>query len=1002
MSEAFDAYHKWLAIRPEHQPPDHYRLLGVAQFETDPDVISAAADQRMSHLRTFQAGPRGGESQRLLNEVSAAKVTLLHTEKKAAYDAKLRELQAQQSPVAPAAPMAAPVAPVPPTVAPPTPAAKPEPVAPELGGLFATVVCGGAEADPAKQRAGKRDSRDLAPWIMAAGAVVVGLIAIGVAAVMLPPGPEATTARKPPSSSAQPQAVESLEPLRKPLREEQQQVEPSAPTTVGEELGEEAPDDAPAPPPASAELKAEGPTTDELADAEPPDAVSPVVEWSGKVPPPAVAPFAEEKAKALQRAWAEYLDVPVAWEDPIGMTFVLIPPGEFTMGTSDEELAELLKMDWPGGKDKDVQSEGPEHRVVISRPFFMGATEVTQAQFEQITGRNPGTFSGEADLPVDSVSWPEAHQFCEVLSREHQRRYRLPSEAEWEYACRAGTTTRYCFGDDPAGFGEFGWYNANSNRTTHLVGQKRPNAWGLFDMHGNLSEWCSDWFRFEYFARSPKIDPQGPESGVHRVLRNNCWCSSAMRYGRSAFRARGASNSQSNHIGFRVVCEVPLRDTAAIATGEPAAPGDLDQPGVDDENGAPEPFEPEELLPVPPEEEQNLVCKEIDEIFKISETEDASAKRRLAAKLASLGDREDKPVERYVLWRQAAELYLAAGEAKAMTELIDRIADRYTLERLKAKHMLLLKLAEDADKEQQIKSLVDASAPVVDVAIAEEDIDLADELTAAVYRACMRSAGRPFRSDALQLRRRVQTLRDEFGKAAQARAALKENPEDPGANTLLGRYLCFLKGEWDQGLPLLAKSGAPGLAKAAEAELAGREGSDAQVELGDLWFELAAEEKKDSAARMAILARAAANYREALPRLGGVTRAAVLLKLKKIEAETGHNGDDSSGRSTRRHATPPVEIRAARYGVDGKWADVTEAVKRRHVPGDGLRITAVNELAGRDPAPYRIKRLEIVIQVAGVTWVESVREKRTLTLSTQELIGRAKAAHSKDRESNDR
>jgi formylglycine-generating enzyme required for sulfatase activity len=152
-------------------------------------------------------------------------------------------------------------------------------------------------------------------------------------------------------------------------------------------------------------------------------------------------------------------------------------------------------------------------------------------------GTNPSEFKGDQQRPVERVSWEEAVEFCRRLSQKEGKTYALPTEAQSEYACRAGSTTRYCSGDDESSLGEYAWYEKNSDKTTHPVGEKRPNAWGLYDMHGNVWEWCADWYDKEYHAGSPRNDPTGPSSGSYRVFRGGGWiyaagnCCSASRNG---------------------------------------------------------------------------------------------------------------------------------------------------------------------------------------------------------------------------------------------------------------------------------------------------------------------------------------------------------------------------------------------------------------------------------------------------------------------------------------
>ena len=204
----------------------------------------------------------------------------------------------------------------------------------------------------------------------------------------------------------------------------------------------------------------------------------------------------------------------------LGMEFVLIPAGRFPMGSSEEE---------EGAYD----DEQPQHMVWISRPFYLGKHPVTQAQWEAVMGSNPSEFRG-ADRPVEMVSWAAAHEFIEKLNaREARRGYRLPTEAEWEYACRAGSTAAYCFGDDAGELEDYAWWRDNSGEETHPVGLKRPNAWGLHDMHGNVWEWVQDWYG--RYDANPATNPQGPETGEYRVLRGGSWSRSS-RLCRSAFR----------------------------------------------------------------------------------------------------------------------------------------------------------------------------------------------------------------------------------------------------------------------------------------------------------------------------------------------------------------------------------------------------------------------------------------------------------------------------------
>jgi len=198
--------------------------------------------------------------------------------------------------------------------------------------------------------------------------------------------------------------------------------------------------------------------------------------------------------------------------------------------------------------------EKPAHEVTLTKPFYMGKYEVTQEQYEHVMVANPSRFKG-AKLPVEMVSWDDAQAFCKKLSERTRQTVRLPSEAEWEFACRAGTTTAYYSGDAVADLGRAAWYNANSRNTAHPVGQKEPNAFGIHDMHGNVWEWCQDYGQ-ERYKPEAAVDPQGPPEGQLRVSRGGFWDNGPGPC-RSADRIRNAPGHRVNYIGFRVVVEAP-------------------------------------------------------------------------------------------------------------------------------------------------------------------------------------------------------------------------------------------------------------------------------------------------------------------------------------------------------------------------------------------------------------------------------------------------------------
>jgi len=207
---------------------------------------------------------------------------------------------------------------------------------------------------------------------------------------------------------------------------------------------------------------------------------------------------------------------------------MLIPAGEFMMGSEDEK---------------------PIHTVRIKRPFYLANCEVTQAQWSAVMGDNPSCFKGSGDLPVENISWEDCQEFCKRVSRRGNLEIRLPTEAEWEYACRAGSTGNYCSDTASEKLGQYAWFDENSAKETHAVGGKKPNALGLHDMHGNVWEWCSDWYgpyQFEGLT-----DPTGPSQGTQRVVRGGSyavplWCC------RSAWRKGLRPDVRNGSVGFRV------------------------------------------------------------------------------------------------------------------------------------------------------------------------------------------------------------------------------------------------------------------------------------------------------------------------------------------------------------------------------------------------------------------------------------------------------------------
>ncbi|MDR3212512.1 MAG: formylglycine-generating enzyme family protein [Azoarcus sp.] len=293
-------------------------------------------------------------------------------------------------------------------------------------------------------------------------------------------------------------------------------------------------------------------------------------------------------------------------ENTFGMAFVYVPAGSFPMGCGESD-------------DGCLYDEKPRHLVTIGQPFYLGQYEVTQTQWEAVMGTRPSAFKGD-DLPVENVSWNDAQEFIRRLNAlENTDKYRLPTEAEWEYAARAGTMTKFSF--DAAHAGEYAWYWDNAGGAPHPVGQKLPNPLGLHDMHGNVWEWVQDWYGEDGYARllalSPgnplrgttsllkdekgfSMNPSGPPEGTFRVLRGGGW-SNDLRYLRSAHRHGYPPGVRRPNVGFRVALSADHAGLKAIEAAEDAAAQALPPGAADAQPGQPAPQAPQIKTPELPQ-----------------------------------------------------------------------------------------------------------------------------------------------------------------------------------------------------------------------------------------------------------------------------------------------------------------------------------------------------------------------------------------------------------------
>jgi formylglycine-generating enzyme required for sulfatase activity len=262
---------------------------------------------------------------------------------------------------------------------------------------------------------------------------------------------------------------------------------------------------------------------------------------------------------------------PVALNDHLldlgkGVTMQLaeIPAGKFMMGStlSAAEVAKVFT-----SKEERHTNEHPRREVTISRPFDIGIHEVTQAQWRAVMGTEPwkGKISGKPgdDYAAGWMNWTEANAFCQRLSKSTGKTVTLPTEAQWEYACRAGTETEFCFGDDPGKMGDYAWYQTNARKTgeeyAHAVGKKKPNAWGLYDMHGNVWEWCRDGYAADFYTTSGAVDPENTSATQLRAVRGGSWHNDPLHC-RSAGRNSWTGTSYRHYnYGFRVIV-MPAQD----------------------------------------------------------------------------------------------------------------------------------------------------------------------------------------------------------------------------------------------------------------------------------------------------------------------------------------------------------------------------------------------------------------------------------------------------------
>lgn len=306
-----------------------------------------------------------------------------------------------------------------------------------------------------------------------------------------------------------------------------------------------------------------------LTDAMRPQPPNAKFSWAGTLPddapPSAVAPMTPNEAQRCQQAWAEFMGLPVEvtlWlPGDIPLAMMVIPPGEFMMGSFQAEQERFIELAKPF-RDRfagyRIRSEGPAKRVQITKPFLLGKLEVTQNQWLALMPKNPSRFQDSGDLPVERVRWDQAQEFVEKLRNTvgDGWHFALPTEAQWEYACRAGSITAWHFGDSLDELPRYAWVEQGPRGRSRPSGTLLPNAWGLYDMHGNVQEWCADRYDHAYYSKNDPIDPTGPEAGDTRVFRGGEWHRDATG-SRSASRFNHGPDLEWHALGLRVMAIPP-------------------------------------------------------------------------------------------------------------------------------------------------------------------------------------------------------------------------------------------------------------------------------------------------------------------------------------------------------------------------------------------------------------------------------------------------------------
>ena len=584
----------------------------------------------------------------------------------------------------------------------------------------------------------------------------------------------------------------------------------------------------------------------------------------------------------------------------VGAKMILIPPGEFLMGSSDEQVEAALREASAVGVDPRLTSlipmvERPQHRVTITRPLLMSATEVTIGQFKKFAAATgyqteaekaamaapalpaqaiatPGNVaSGECrprlppsvslsrnrprrfkrtfnpgyavtdDSPATFITWNDAVAFCNWLSEQERTTYRLPTEAEWEYACRAGSITLFSFGDEYAELNKYAWYRMTSSGPTVAVASKLPNPFGLYDMHGNAWELCQDLWDEKWYSKSPASDPLGPDSGTARVIRGG------VDYFKKVYcRSANRMPATHNKTGFRYV-----RMLDASATNvELAVAKDLRLPIPD----AAARLAAEQLL------KDALTAGQ-------AQAKQPAEKAALARKFLQQAEAAaEGPASKYVLLQEAQRLATDAEDLVLLHRVIRSKVTTYRADAHETLAAALEKISARPHSPRQQKELAEAALAPVDELEAYARFELAERFQTIALAAAREAQDAAWLKSVEQRRAILADSQRQSEAAQQASAVLAENPDDATTNLGLGKYLCSVVEEWPAGLLHLAKGSDEKLAELAKLSLARPNPSaEAQAELGDAWWTAA--EAADAASKPILQSGARYWYSQSLREL---------------------------------------------------------------------------------------------------------------------------------------